>query len=84
MLLAHEIQVGELFHAAGNFQKFFLPFLLQQIVQFGRIVKEILEDLLVAARDDENVANARADRLFHDVLQRRLVAMASDACRQTW
>ena len=50
-----------------------VAFLLQQRLEFGHPVEVILQRALVAAGDQQHVAQASPDGLFDDVLNGRLV-----------
>ena len=73
LLLAHEQDVGQIGNAQTLFQHLFLAGLGQLFLQLGAAVKVILDNALVAAQNDQDIGNAGADGLLHQILDGGLV-----------
>ena len=73
LLLADEVDVGQVGDAKALFQHFFLAGGSQLFFQLGAAVEVVLNDRLVPAQDDEDVGDAGADRLFDQVLDGGLI-----------
>ena len=73
LLLADEINVGHVGDAETLFQHFLLAGGSQLLFQLRSTVKVVFDDALVAAQNDQDIGDAGAHRLFHEVLDGGLV-----------
>ena len=73
LLLAHKEDVGQPGNAQASLQRSLLAGLGQSGLQLGGAVKVILDNVLVAADDNQNIRDARTDSLLHNVLNGGLV-----------
>ena len=72
-LLAHEQDVGHISNAQTLLQHLFLAGLCQLFLQLGAAVKVILNNALVAAQNDQDIGNAGANGLLHQILDGGLI-----------
>src|SRR2546423_3786379 len=73
LVLADEVEVGELGECLHLLQEVVLALLLEHRLQLGLAVEVVLDRSFAAAVHHEDVADAGADRLFDDVLDGRAV-----------
>ena len=73
LLLPRIAEMHQVADGADHFGQFRLAMHLQKPLQFRRRIEMVLDGVLAAARDNDDVFDARGDALLDDVLNQRLV-----------